>query len=70
MKLNLYAFVSRSTYCQSEESAYGTIGEDGNWTGVMGMILRKETDLAIQSMTVTTERSQFVDFTMPLLRSR
>ncbi|KAJ9590512.1 hypothetical protein L9F63_016463 [Diploptera punctata] len=59
----------KSIYSENTDGAFGVVGDDGNWTGLMGMLIRNEVDIAMQSMTITSERYQFVDFTMPLIRS-
>ncbi|XP_066931655.1 uncharacterized protein [Clytia hemisphaerica] len=40
------------------------------WTGMIGDVLRREADLAIQGITITEERLKVVDFTLPYLQSR
>ncbi|PSN34586.1 Ionotropic receptor 116 [Blattella germanica] len=59
----------RTKYSRSSTKAYGSLQENGNWSGLIGMITRNEVHVAVQSLTVTEERSNVVDFTLPLLRS-
>ncbi|XP_055348068.1 glutamate receptor-like isoform X2 [Paramacrobiotus metropolitanus] len=40
---------------------------NGSWTGAIGEILRKEADLAIGDLSVTSDRAAVVDFTIPFL---
>ncbi|GFQ70820.1 glutamate receptor ionotropic, kainate 5 [Trichonephila clavata] len=41
----------------------GDIDESGNWTGVMGLLQRKEADLGVSSLGMIQQRMQDVDFT-------
>lgn len=46
----------------------GSIGAplpDGNWTGMMGMVLRNEADVIISIISVTEKRSEALPFTYP-----
>lgn len=43
----------------------GRILENGSWTGLIGMVYRKECDLAIDDIGVTEERRKAVSFTYP-----
>ena len=40
------------------------------WTGMIGDVLMREADLAIQGITITEERLKVADFTIPYLQSR
>ncbi|KAK8780355.1 hypothetical protein V5799_018299 [Amblyomma americanum] len=39
------------------------------WNGIIGEILRKEADIAVAPLTITSERSQAVYFTEPFMKS-
>ncbi|GBN37490.1 Glutamate receptor ionotropic, delta-1 [Araneus ventricosus] len=39
--------------------------QNGNWTGLIGMVHRKEVDLALSTLTMSDDRMQDVDFTSP-----
>ncbi|XP_015916337.2 probable glutamate receptor [Parasteatoda tepidariorum] len=45
--------------------SYGSKDAFGNWTGMMGMIARNETDMAFSYISVTEERSTVADFSVP-----
>ncbi|XP_015906302.3 glutamate receptor U1-like [Parasteatoda tepidariorum] len=45
--------------------SYGFKDAFGNWTGMMGMIARNETDMAFTYISVTEERSFVADFSVP-----
>ncbi|XP_049806987.1 glutamate receptor ionotropic, kainate glr-3-like [Schistocerca nitens] len=42
---------------------------NGNWTGLIGVLQRGEADVGLSTALVTLERSQAVDFSLPLLYS-
>lgn len=39
----------------------------GGWDGIMGELIRRESDIAIASMTITSERERVVDFSKPFM---
>lgn len=39
----------------------------GGWDGIVGELVRREADLAIASMTITSERERVVDFSKPFM---
>ncbi|KAL3227153.1 hypothetical protein MRX96_048812 [Rhipicephalus microplus] len=49
------------------DGAYGTRDSQGRWNGIMRELVDKEADLAIGDLTITSEREQSVDFTMPFM---
>ncbi|XP_076352647.1 glutamate receptor ionotropic, kainate 2-like [Tachypleus tridentatus] len=40
---------------------------NGTWTGLVGMVQRKEADIAIAKISITEERKEAVDFTIPYI---
>ncbi|GFT61704.1 uncharacterized protein NPIL_610011 [Nephila pilipes] len=44
---------------------FGRKTENGNWTGMVGMLYRGEADIALGQLTITEERSEVVDFSIP-----
>ncbi|GIX99139.1 lig_chan-Glu_bd domain-containing protein [Caerostris darwini] len=44
-----------------EDKAWGRF-ENGKWTGMVGMILRNETDIALGDLTISEKRFQVIDF--------
>uniref|UniRef100_A0A0C9QXE8 Glu-RI_0 protein n=1 Tax=Fopius arisanus TaxID=64838 RepID=A0A0C9QXE8_9HYME len=52
-----------------EDGKYGSENPDvqGGWDGMVGELIRKESDLAIASMTITSERERVIDFTKPFM---
>ncbi|XP_051493024.1 probable glutamate receptor isoform X1 [Apus apus] len=51
------------------DGKYGAVSASGNWTGMIGEILRKEADIAVAPLTVTSEREEVVSFTTPFLQT-
>ena len=51
-----------------EDGKYGSIDKkSGQWNGMIGELLSQKADLAIADLTITYEREQGVDFTMPFM---
>lgn len=48
----------------AEDNNFGKKGDDGNWTGLVGLIQREEADIAI-GLIITIGRSSVVDFSYP-----
>ncbi|GFR22472.1 glutamate receptor ionotropic, NMDA 2C [Trichonephila clavata] len=44
---------------------FGRKTENGNFTGMVGMVYRGEADIALGQLTITEERSEVVDFSIP-----
>ncbi|XP_075739149.1 uncharacterized protein LOC142784609 [Rhipicephalus microplus] len=49
------------------DGAYGIRDSQGRWNGIMRELVDIEADLAIGDLTITSEREQSVDFTMPFM---
>uniref|UniRef100_A0A8D0HK36 Glutamate receptor n=1 Tax=Sphenodon punctatus TaxID=8508 RepID=A0A8D0HK36_SPHPU len=52
-----------------KDGRYGTQTTDGNWTGMIGEVVRREADLAVASLTITSSREEVVSFTKPFLQT-
>nr|QNL15099.1 ionotropic receptor 2 [Aulacocentrum confusum] len=52
-----------------DDGKYGTENPDvpGGWDGMVGELIRKEADIAIASMTITSERERVIDFSKPFM---
>ncbi|KAF8778046.1 glutamate receptor ionotropic, delta-1-like [Argiope bruennichi] len=48
-----------------KDKAYGKLLRNGTWTGMMGMMQRGEADLAFTHITMTEERTNVVNFSVP-----
>ncbi|XP_034938822.1 glutamate receptor 1-like isoform X2 [Chelonus insularis] len=51
------------------DGKYGSENPDvpGGWDGMVGELIRKEADIAIASMTITSERERVIDFSKPFM---
>ncbi|XP_011336838.1 glutamate receptor 1 isoform X2 [Ooceraea biroi] len=52
-----------------KDGKYGTENPDvpGGWDGMVGELIRKEADIAIAPMTITSERERVIDFSKPFM---
>eukprot|EP00095_Tigriopus_kingsejongensis_P005735 maker-scaffold28_size608977-snap-gene-0.8 protein:Tk05735 transcript:maker-scaffold28_size608977-snap-gene-0.8-mRNA-1 annotation:"glutamate ionotropic kainate 2" len=51
-----------------EDGKHGSYNKDtGTWNGMVGELLSQKADLAVADLTITYEREQGVDFTMPFM---
>ncbi|XP_050787676.1 probable glutamate receptor [Gopherus flavomarginatus] len=50
-----------------KDGRYGAVSSGGNWTGMVGEIVRQEADLAVAPLTITSARDEVISFTMPFL---
>ncbi|XP_015589085.1 glutamate receptor 1 [Cephus cinctus] len=52
-----------------KDKKYGTENPDipGGWDGMVGELIRKEADIAIAPMTITSERERVIDFSKPFM---
>ncbi|ELT97989.1 hypothetical protein CAPTEDRAFT_211454 [Capitella teleta] len=49
---------------------YGNPTENGSWNGIIGMVQRKEVDLAVGPFSVTAERREVIDYLISVKRER
>ncbi|XP_071039328.1 glutamate receptor ionotropic, kainate 2-like [Parasteatoda tepidariorum] len=49
------------------DGSYGTRNDRNEWNGMVRELMDREADLAIADFTITYEREQVVDFTMPFM---
>ncbi|PNF14716.1 hypothetical protein B7P43_G09342 [Cryptotermes secundus] len=59
-----------SAYYIPKDRAWGSLTQDGSWNGMLGMILRGETEISVAEFTMTALRAGAVDFTVPLINTR
>ncbi|GFR26889.1 glutamate receptor ionotropic, kainate 2 [Trichonephila clavata] len=49
------------------DGSYGSRNSRGHWNGMVRELIDREADLAVADFTITYEREQVVDFTMPFM---
>lgn len=52
-----------------KDGKYGFVDQAGNWTGMIGEVVRKEADLAMAPLTITAAREEVIDFTKPFMQT-
>ncbi|GMT14528.1 hypothetical protein PFISCL1PPCAC_5825, partial [Pristionchus fissidentatus] len=59
--------VNNFTYVlfEVEDGTFGTMDFNGNWNGIMGALVSGSADIALAPLSVTAERENDVDFTVP-----
>jgi len=72
--VDLLRYISRElgftyTFKLSSDGKYGTLTNTGEWTGMIGEVVRGEADMAVADMTVTSVREMAIDFTHPYMYS-
>lgn len=55
------------TFEIQEDRKYGNRQADGSWDGMIGELQADRADLAITDLTITSERVEGADFTMPFM---
>lgn len=55
------------TFKLQEDKKYGNKQSDGSWDGMIAELMADRADLAITDLTVTSEREEGADFTMPFM---
>ena len=49
------------------DGGWGSLNDDGTWTGMIGMILRDEIDIAISDFYVTAARSMVINYSKKIV---
>lgn len=58
----------RVTYIESD--SWGVNLPNGSWTGVVGMLVRQEADLAATGLMMTSDRLDVIAFTSPVYATK
>lgn len=59
----------KSEILEPADKEYGRLLPDGNWTGLVGMVQKKEADISFGNLAITEERTLAVDFSFPYVYS-
>ncbi|XP_069943811.1 probable glutamate receptor [Cherax quadricarinatus] len=54
-------------YVIPTDGTFGSKQKDGAWTGMVGMVVRREADFALEPFGFSESRSEVVDFTWPVI---
>ena len=60
----------RSDYIKTVDGTTGAPKQNGSWTGLLGMILRGEIQVADMPLVMSQERESIVDFTIPVAENK
>ncbi len=52
-----------------EDKAWGGMSVSGEWNGLMKDLITSKADLAMTSLKITKERSEFIDFSIPFMET-
>ena len=55
---------------ESTDGGWGSLQDDGTWSGQIGMILRDEVDIAVSDFFITAARSNVIDYTKKLVEAQ
>ncbi|KAL7301179.1 hypothetical protein TKK_0006150 [Trichogramma kaykai] len=58
------------TIVYSKSEAWGSKHPDGSWSGAIGMLVRKETDLVAAELLMSTDRLDSIAFTTPVFSTK
>lgn len=50
--------------------SYGRLDGKNKWSGLMRKLWKKEADLGVAALTITNQRLDVVDFTLPLITAK
>jgi hypothetical protein len=60
----------RAEYHEPEDKSSGTKLQNGSWTGVIGLLQKREVDVSNAYVIMTTQRMDAVEFMAPVLSTR
>ncbi|XP_011497652.1 PREDICTED: LOW QUALITY PROTEIN: probable glutamate receptor [Ceratosolen solmsi marchali] len=58
------------TVTYAECDSWGYVLPNGSWTGIVGMLVRKEIDLAATELLMTSDRLEAIEFTTPVFSTK
>ena len=54
-------------HLQVADSRYGMLENSGEWSGMVGEVMRGEADMAAADLTITAAREEVVDYAHPFM---
>jgi hypothetical protein len=64
-----YLTLSRSEFMKPEDGRYGSLS-NGTWSGMIGMLVRQEADVAVGAYVMTERLLEHVNFASPMGRTK
>ncbi|XP_047482206.1 glutamate receptor ionotropic, delta-1-like [Penaeus chinensis] len=58
---------TRYSFVRPPDGSWGTKREDGSWTGMVGVVTRKEAQLGLGPFGITPSRNEVIEYTAPIL---
>jgi hypothetical protein len=68
-KKKLVVISYRSKVEIEPNGAYGSMSSNGTWTGMIAMLINGDIEVAVGDVTMTTQRTTVVDFTVPIFET-
>jgi hypothetical protein len=65
-KKTLFALSYRSELEVEPNNAFGSLGSNGTWTGMIAWLKNGVIEVAVGDFTMNTHRTKLVDFTVPI----
>jgi ABC-type amino acid transport substrate-binding protein len=65
-KKALFAISYRSDLEVEIYNGYGSLWSNGTWTGMIASLINGDTEVAVGDFTMSTQRAEVVDFTVPI----
>jgi hypothetical protein len=65
-KKALFAVSYRSELQEEPYNAYGSLSSNGTWTGMIAWLINGDIEVAVGDFTMSTQRTEVVDFTVPI----
>jgi hypothetical protein len=66
----VYLLRYRSDFSKATENTSGAKLKNGSWTGVLGMVVRREAQVGDLAIAMASENVPVVDFTFPVVTIR
>jgi hypothetical protein len=68
-KKTLVVISYRSKVEIEPNGAYGSMSSNGTWTGMIGMLINSDIEVAVGDISMSTKRITVVDFTVPIFET-
>jgi len=65
-KRPIFAISYRSELEVEPYNGYGSLWSNGTWTGMIALLINGDIEVAVGDFTMSTQRTEVVDFTVPI----